>query len=113
MVSEGHGYGLEVADIEWFNLQWVPDRSMWTDPTVSPLFARDLAGLPPTWIVTCEHDPLRDQGEHYARLLADAGVRTVLRREPRMVHNHALGSHLSGMCSGADRVAVDVAEALK
>jgi acetyl esterase len=25
MRTEGHGYGLEAPDIEWFNAQWVPD----------------------------------------------------------------------------------------
>jgi acetyl esterase len=28
MQSEGHGFGLDVADIEWFNAQWVPDAAM-------------------------------------------------------------------------------------
>lgn len=90
MITKGHGFGLDVADIEWFNTQWVPDRKLWTDPRVSPLFAADLSGLPVTYIVTCKHDPLRDQGEEFARRLTSAHVPTVARREPGMVHNFML-----------------------
>lgn len=112
MLTEGHGYGLEVADIEWFNSQWVPDRSRWTDPRVSPLLDPDPVGLP-TVVVTCEHDPLRDQGEAYARKLADAGVPVTMRREPGMVHNFMLWDLVSPACAAAaDRVADDVADAL-
>jgi acetyl esterase len=113
MVTEGHGYGLEAADIEWFNTQWVPDRSRWNDSQISPLYADDLTGLPTTVVITCEHDPLRDQGEAYAQRLANAGVPTVVRREPGMVHNFMLWDLISPACAvAADRAAADVASRL-
>ena len=63
--------------------------------------------------MTCEHDPLRDQGEAYARRLAKAGVAVTLRREPSMVHNFMLWDLTSPACAAtADRVANGVAARL-
>ena len=45
-----------------------------TDPYVSPLLAPDLSELPPAHIMSAEFDPLRDDGELYARRLNEAGV---------------------------------------
>jgi acetyl esterase len=109
MREKGHGFGLEVADIEWFNSQWVPDPSMLTDPRVSPLFVPDPSGVPAAIVITSEHDPLRDQGEAYAERLRQAGVQTTARREPGMVHNFMLYDTISPACAAAaDRVAADL-----
>ncbi|XP_022102060.1 arylacetamide deacetylase-like [Acanthaster planci] len=44
------------------------------DPRASPLLRREMAGLPPTFVVTCEFDALRDHGAFYAIRLQEAGV---------------------------------------
>ncbi|HMH91730.1 MAG TPA: alpha/beta hydrolase [Streptosporangiaceae bacterium] len=113
MQEEGHGFGLEAGDVEWFNAQWVPDPALRTDPRVSPLREPDLAGLPAAIVITCEHDPLRDQGEAYAGRLRAAGVPVRARREAGMVHNFLLWDTISPACAAAgDRVADDLAAAL-
>jgi acetyl esterase len=112
MRTEGHGYGLEVGDVEWFTAQWVPDPERRGEPGVSPLFAT-LHGLPPTVVVTCEHDPLRDQGEAFADRSRAEGVPTTLRREAGMVHNFLLWDLVSPACAAATRrVAEDLARVL-
>jgi acetyl esterase len=58
------------------------------DPLVSPLFAPDhmLAATPPAFVLTAEHDPLRDEGDAYAARLAAAGVPTSHLRVSGMFH---------------------------
>jgi acetyl esterase len=56
--------------------------------TLAPANAADLAGLPPAYIGTAEHDPLRDDGARYAELLTAAGVPVELYNEPTMVHGY-------------------------
>lgn len=113
MQSKGHGFGLDASDIAWYGAQWVPDPKMLSDPRVSPLLEPDLTRLPPSIVVTCEHDPVRDQGEAYAQRLIDSGVSTILRREAGMVHNFMLWDLVSPACAtAADRVATDIGKAL-
>ena len=61
VAEKGHGWGMERPDLEWYAQQWVPRRQDRMDPDVSPSYAA-LDGLPPTFLVTAEHDPLRDDG---------------------------------------------------
>jgi acetyl esterase len=56
------------------------------DPRVSPLRAVDVRHLPPTAIHTAEFDPLRDEGHAYAQRLRSAGVQTIYRCHPGMIH---------------------------
>jgi len=56
------------------------------DPRVSPLRVAEVAHLPPTAVHTAEFDPLRDEGQAYAERLRRAGVRTLYRCHPGMIH---------------------------
>ena len=64
----------------WFWDHYAPDPSVRIRPDASPLRAESLAGLPPAVILTAEHDVLRDEGEAYARRLAEHGVRVEHKR---------------------------------
>jgi acetyl esterase len=55
-------------------------------PHLSPYHAELPAGLAPAYVATAGFDPLRDEGEAYARRLTEAGVDVTLRRFPDQIH---------------------------
>ena len=78
--------------IDAFLTWYLPDTDI-SDPTtlpvtVAPANAADFSGLPPAYIGTAEHDPLRDDGTRYAELLSAAGVPVELNTAPTMVHGY-------------------------
>ena len=83
--TKGDGYALDRDDLAWLIEQWVPDVALRTSPELSPAHA-DLAGLPPTILVTCGHDPLRDEGDALAARLDAAAVTVHHHQEPSLVH---------------------------
>ena len=52
----------------------------------APARADDLSGLLPAYVMTCEHDPLRDEAIIYAMRLMGAGVQGELHNYPGTVH---------------------------
>ncbi|MEZ0353201.1 alpha/beta hydrolase [Mycobacterium sp. pR1184] len=76
--------------IEAFLAWYLPPEIDVTDPAVLPPTLApanaDLSGLPPAFIGTAEHDPLRDDGARYAEMLNAAGVAAELSNEPTLVH---------------------------
>lgn len=76
----------DVEDALWYWEQYAATPDDRTDPDMAPLLSPDLATLPPTLVVTAEHDPCRDDGERLVTLLAEAGVEVTGTRYLGLVH---------------------------
>jgi acetyl esterase len=83
------------ADLTWYYDQCFGGHDA-RDPMVSPVFATNLAGLPPTLIVAAEYDSLRDEAEAYSGRLRNAGVDTVYTCYPGMIHGFQQMAGLTG-----------------
>ena len=85
-LQNGTGMFLEADAMKWFWDNYVPDPATRKEGYAAPMHADDLSKLPPTLVITAEFDPLRDEGEAYARRLEAAGVETGLARYDGMIH---------------------------
>lgn len=91
-----HDYGTErFLARDFMKYGWdlyAPDAKTRDNPYVSPLRANldQLKGLPPALVITAENDPLRDEGEAYARKLKAAGVMVDAVRYNGTIHDFVL-----------------------
>ena len=108
------GYMLTRDSMRWFAAQYLAAKDQATDWRVSPLRAATLAGLPPALIVTAGFDPLRDEGEAYARRLRDADVRADYACYGGMLHGFVgMGRLLDSGNRAVSHIAASLREALK
>ena len=83
----GRGHFLTHERMRWYWRALLGEKRLARpDAQATPWLADDLSGLPPTWIATAEHDPLRDEGEAFAHDLREAGVEVAQQRCPGMLH---------------------------
>ena len=71
--------------IRWFCNHYLGGADI-DDWRASPARARTLAGLPPAYVLTAGADPLRDEGDEYARRLKEAGVPVTYRHFAGQFH---------------------------
>jgi len=88
-------YLIDHATLQADLADYVTEDADVADPRISPLRAFHVAGLPPAIIHTAEYDPMRDEGNAYARKLLAAGVAVEHVCHAGMIHNfHAMGALL-------------------
>ena len=80
------GFGLTRASMMWFWQHYLATDADGANPYAAMDQAQDLSGLPPALVITAEYDPLRDEGERYARRLEEAGTPVVCTRYDGMTH---------------------------
>jgi len=86
---------IDRATLEADLADYLPEGTDPADVRISPLRALHVAGLPPAIIHTAEFDPMRDEGNAYARKLLAAGVSVEHVCNDGMIHNfHAMGAVL-------------------
>ncbi len=85
-IDNAEGYFLTADDMVWFLNHYIGDAKDFTDPMMSPIKAKDLAGLAPAVVATAEFDPLRDEGNAYADALRAAGVEVDSHCYDGMIH---------------------------
>lgn len=73
--EKAQGYFLTRKDMERFWDGYLRSETDGTHPYASLLRADHLGGLPPTMVLTCGFDPLRDDGRQLVERLTAAGVR--------------------------------------
>jgi acetyl esterase len=88
-------YLIDKATLDADLADYLPDGTNPADPRISPLRCTNLVGLPAAIIHTAEFDPMRDEGNAYARKLMAAGVAVDHVCHDGMIHNfHAMGAIL-------------------
>jgi acetyl esterase len=107
---DGDSFIVNRGDMVWFWNHYAPDPAVRVNPYASPLRAGDLTGLPPAYVITAEHDPLRDEGFECAERLRAARV--------PVEHRH-FGSQIHGfftfvnLLDDADRAVTDAGLAIR
>lgn len=106
LFENAEGNGLESRELAEYYEYYFDEKGSPQDPLASPVKAKDFSNLPEALVITAEMDPLRDEGEYYAKRLQEAGVPVELKRYEGAVHGF-LGqwTHLEEYADVYERVA--------
>ena len=84
--DNGESYGLTEGTMVWFWNQYLKNESDAENPYAAPIKNKNHKGLPPAFLLTAEYDPLRDEGEAYAKFLNENSVKTEYICYEGMIH---------------------------
>lgn len=108
---DGGGFYLERPGMDKLYTWYFPDGTGPDHPLASVGLRTEFpTGLAPAFVATAGFDPLRDEGESYARLLAEHGVAVEAKRYPTMIHGFF---NIVGVGREARANAADIAGKLK
>jgi acetyl esterase len=101
---------LRRSTMRWFVENYLRNAADKDDWRASPLKARNFAGLPPALVATAGFDPLSDEGQAYAKALADAGVPVTLERIDGQIHGFL---NMGRMVADSGRLIASIAGTLR
>lgn len=111
MAENGEGKFLTHGVMQWFiNCYLDGRRELKRHPDFALLSAPTLAALPPSWVATMGHDPLRDEGHALAQRIEQAGVATEHRHYPGAIHACI---HFTAVSPVGGQVVADLADWLR
>ena len=97
------GFALDKTVSNWMWQNYVGSHKG-DDPLISPWLAEDLSFMPPACVVTASHDPLRDEGNAYAKRLQDEGVKCSLKCYEGMLHGFFNHTYILPMDVGEEAI---------
>ena len=83
------GYLLTKDMMQWFVNHYAKTPKDVLNPLMSPLLSESLANLPPAFVSTADHDPLKDEGEDYYHKLLEAGNKAIFKEYKNTIHAFA------------------------
>jgi acetyl esterase len=107
---DGTEFIVNRRDMVWFWDHYAPDPAARLNPYASPLRDPDLTGRPPAYVVTAEHDPLRDEGFAYANRLRAARVPVEHRHYGSEIHGFFT---MVNVLEDADKAVAEVGAAIR
>jgi acetyl esterase len=109
MESCATAYPLTKATMDWFMANYLPAGADMKDLRLSAALAPDVTGLAPAIVVMAGHDPLRDQGFAYAKLLEAAGIPTQTSCYDSLAHGFTA---YTGAVPDADKACREIVQAI-
>ena len=86
--ENGEGYLLTRGKMHDYLQLYIGKQEDLKSPYVAPVLAEDLTNMPETLVLSAEFDPLRDEGEDYAKRLKEAGNKVTCYRIGRVIHGY-------------------------
>lgn len=106
----GKGFLFDREKLIWCWDLYAPDTIDRRNPYLSPIYSTGLQNLPPAIIVTAEFDPLRHEGEAYAKRLREAEVSVIFKRFNGMIHGFL---NWDESIDQAKKAIIEISDALK
>ena len=107
------GFFLTKEAMVWFRKHYLSSLEEMNDPFVSPLLAEDLSGLPPAVVSTAGFDPLRDEGDEYAKELRSAGNQVFHQENHGFIHGFANMGYIPGVTQVLEEICINLKEMMK